>query len=109
MMKKIRLLTGAVIIVGGLALGTASAGAWAGEECAADPMATQPRAPRPLGFEDVGQATRVWLAYQCSGQAAGKPHPLDGEAAHRGYLRYLKSFEHPIPEFYLNPNQFVQN
>ncbi|MDD3447450.1 MAG: DUF3613 domain-containing protein, partial [Gammaproteobacteria bacterium] len=40
------------------------------------------------------------LDFQCSGQAAGAAHPQTGEAASRSYARYLKSFEHPIPDFY---------
>lgn len=47
----------------------------------------------------VGVATRGLLALQRSGLAASLvPRPLAGGIADRGLQRYLKSFEHPIPE-----------
>ncbi|WP_431127708.1 DUF3613 domain-containing protein [Variovorax paradoxus] len=50
----------------------------------------------------VGDATEGLLAWQRSGQIASPtPRPIPGVIAHRSYERYLKSFEHPIPE-YLN-------
>jgi hypothetical protein len=49
----------------------------------------------------VGDATRDLLALQRSGSmASATRRPIDGEVASRSYLRYLKSFEHPIPEKY---------
>jgi hypothetical protein len=50
----------------------------------------------------VGDATDMLLALQRSGEiASATPRPIAGPVAHRSYERYLKSFEHPIPE-YLN-------
>jgi hypothetical protein len=50
----------------------------------------------------VGDATDTLLALQRSGEfASATPRPIAGPVAHRSYERYLKSFEHPIPE-YLN-------
>ena len=66
--------------------------------------------PKPAATEEeaalqplrVGDATEGLLAWQRSGQIASPtPRPIPGVIAHRSYERYLKSFEHPIPE-YLN-------
>ncbi len=54
-------------------------------------------APPPLR---VGDATDTLLALQRSGAlASATPRPIAGPVAYRSYERYLKSFEHPIPEF----------
>lgn len=46
-----------------------------------------------------GDQTRAWVSLQESGAAASKvERPLSGEAGTRVYERYLRSFEHPIPE-----------
>lgn len=56
-----------------------------------DPLATSPRR--------VGDATTGLLALQRSGRVATPvAQPISGEVASRSYQRYLKSFEHPIPE-----------
>lgn len=56
-------------------------------------------APQPI---QVGDATEGLMAWQRSGQIASPtPRPIPGVIAYRSYERYLKSFEHPIPE-YLN-------
>lgn len=48
----------------------------------------------------VGDATLNLLAWQSSGQVASTtPRPIAGDVANRSYERYLKSFEHPIPEY----------
>ena len=52
-----------------------------------------------------GDSTRAWLDVQRSGQEAGLTHPLGAEAANLGHQRYLKSFTHPIPEFYRPPQE----
>lgn len=49
---------------------------------------------------DVGDTTRMLLGMQRQGTHAGKPLPIPGQEASASYQRYLKSFEHPIPEFY---------
>ena len=48
----------------------------------------------------VGSTTRRLLDLQASGSLAGKRLPMLGDQASAAYVRYLKSFEHPIPEFY---------
>lgn len=45
----------------------------------------------------IGQETSKLLAMQRAA-AAQRARPIDGEQATRSYARYLKSFEHPIPE-----------
>lgn len=49
---------------------------------------------------DVGSVTRQLLGMQRQGTNAGKALPIPGQEASASYQRYLKSFEHPIPEFY---------
>jgi hypothetical protein len=52
--------------------------------------------PPPLR---MGDATQGLLAWQRSGEiASSAPRPISGSVASRSYDRYLKSFEHPIPE-----------
>ena len=53
---------------------------------------------------DVGVATTELLALQRMAPAT-RPRMIDGVQASRSYVRYLKSFEHPIPEvFNMNAN-----
>jgi hypothetical protein len=42
--------------------------------------------------------TGLWLGLQSSGTIAGRRYVLPGKEATQIYQRYLKSFEHPIPE-----------
>ncbi|HEY4665020.1 MAG TPA: DUF3613 domain-containing protein [Comamonas sp.] len=63
----------------------------AGESTAAAESSQQPQRIA------VGQATDKLFAAQRA-MSASKPRPIDGEQAARSYERYLKSFEHPIPE-----------
>lgn len=49
---------------------------------------------------DVGSTTRQLFAMQSQGTNAGRPLPIPGQEASASYQRYLKSFAHPIPEFY---------
>jgi hypothetical protein len=52
--------------------------------------------PPPL---QMGDATQNLLAWQRSGEIASRtPRPIAGNVAGRSYERYIKSFEHPIPE-----------
>lgn len=44
--------------------------------------------------------TRQLLRMQAQGTHAGKRLGIPGQEASASYQRYLKSFEHPIPEFY---------
>ncbi|WGT63261.1 DUF3613 domain-containing protein [Variovorax paradoxus] len=47
----------------------------------------------------MGDATLNLLAWQRSGEIASRtPRPIAGSVAGRSYERYIKSFEHPIPE-----------
>jgi hypothetical protein len=47
----------------------------------------------------MGDATQSLLAWQRSGEIASRtPRPIAGSVAGRSYERYIKSFEHPIPE-----------
>lgn len=61
-------------------------------------------APAPTPAYEVGRETHAWLELQRSGKAAGLSHPLSADAANLSYQRYLKSFTHPIPEFYRAPD-----
>ncbi|PXV55341.1 Protein of unknown function [Dyella jiangningensis] len=80
---------------------------------ASPPAATQPSAETPAAAAqpapnadaapadtEVGDVTRQLLVMQRQGTHAGKALPIPGQEASASYLRYLKSFEHPIPEFY---------
>lgn len=63
----------------------------------------KPVADAPAPFDQpaatVGSATQRLFALQASGQVASPtPRPVTGDIASRGYDRYLKSFEFPIPE-----------
>lgn len=47
----------------------------------------------------MGDATLNLLAWQRSGEIASHtPRPIAGSVASRSYERYIKSFDHPIPE-----------
>jgi hypothetical protein len=46
----------------------------------------------------IGDATLSLLALQRSGQMAAPAQPMLGAEASAAYARYLKSFNHPIPE-----------
>jgi len=49
---------------------------------------------------EPGDATRHLLEMQVSASRPGPRLPMLGDEATASYRRYLKSFEHPIPEFY---------
>lgn len=66
---------------------------------------TAPSAPAasdsaPPASTRVGDVTHQLLAMQAQGTNAGKHLSIPGQEASASYQRYLKSFEHPIPEFY---------
>ncbi|SDP31304.1 Protein of unknown function [Ralstonia sp. 25mfcol4.1] len=70
---------------------------------AAPAMAQQPTAPaevRPANDVAVGDTTRSLLDIQRSGSQAGPQQPLTGDQAALGYARYMRSFTHPLPEFF---------
>lgn len=68
-------------------------------EASAPPM---PVASSPAVYyaKQVGDTTRHLLQMQVEGSQAGQPLPMLGAEASASYVRYMKSFEHPIPEFY---------
>ena len=47
-----------------------------------------------------GEATRNLFRLQASGQQASQRLPILGDQATLSYARYLKSFEHEIPDFF---------
>ncbi|QRF56955.1 DUF3613 domain-containing protein [Variovorax paradoxus] len=58
-------------------------------------------AEQALPPPEVGDATLSLLHWQRSGAIGSTtPRPIPGPVANRSYERYLKSFEHPIPEFF---------
>lgn len=59
---------------------------------------TPPAAPRTR--LQSGEATRNLFRMQASGQQAGQRLPILGDQATLSYARYLKSFEHEIPDFF---------
>lgn len=65
-------------------------------EVEAEAEAEEFESPPPLL---MGDATQSLLAWQRSGEIASRtPRPIAGSVASRSYERYIKSFEHPIPE-----------
>lgn len=48
----------------------------------------------------IGDATRSLFRLQASGQQAGPRLPILGDQATLSYARYLKSFQHEIPDFF---------
>lgn len=69
---------------------------------AAPVMAQQPSAPGATRASDapVGETTRTLLDIQRDGSQAGPMQPLTGDQAALGYARYMRSFTHPLPEFF---------
>lgn len=64
---------------------------------AAAPAAQSTVAPVPTGN---GATVRHLFQLQASGTRAGARLPILGDQATASYARYLKSFEHEIPEFF---------
>ena len=65
-------------------------------------------APPAEETEAPGTQTQSWVDLQVSNNAAlGAARPMPGEVADQVYQRYLKSFTHPIPEYFQRDN-FVQ-
>lgn len=62
------------------------------------PLSASPAAPRAR--LPSGEATRNLFRLQASGQQAGQRLPILGDQATLSYARYLKSFEHEIPDFF---------
>lgn len=72
---------------------TAQATTIANDIAPASPAAPRARLPS-------GEATRNLFRLQASGQQAGQRLPILGDQATLSYARYLKSFEHEIPDFF---------
>lgn len=89
-----RILFGVLLLLSGLA--------WA-----ADTPAVRPAAPATA---EPQTAARAWLAIQASGRAAS-PVRQSATAAERerAYQRYLKSYEHEIPEYLLEDRGFGES
>ncbi|HBO5138874.1 DUF3613 domain-containing protein [Pseudomonas aeruginosa] len=89
-----RILIGVLLLLSGLAR-------------AADTPAVRPAAPTTV---EPQTATRAWLAIQASGQATS-PVRQSATAAERerAYQRYLKSYEHEIPEYLLEDRGFGES
>lgn len=64
---------------------------------AASTTDAQPSEPRDYR---IGDGTHALLRMQADGSHAGRRLPILGDQASASYQRYLKSFEHEIPEFY---------
>lgn len=64
--------------------------------------------PAPMTPDAFGNQAREWLDLQASGrQSAQTTPPLPGDVAGHIYQRYLKSFDHAIPDQYQR-EKFVQ-
>ncbi|PJL04421.1 DUF3613 domain-containing protein [Stenotrophomonas maltophilia] len=56
-------------------------------------------ATRPVRSQ-IGDTARNLFRLQASGQQAGQHLPILGDQATLSYARYIKSFEHEIPDFF---------
>ena len=63
-------------------------------------VAMEPAATDRRGRSEIGDTTRQLLRMQAEGRYAGKALPILGDQGAASYQRYLKSFEHEIPEFF---------
>lgn len=67
------------------------------------PLAEAAHSPLPAPAREPlrdGDTTRNLFRLQASGQRAGQRLPILGDQATLSYARYLKSFEHEIPDFF---------
>lgn len=92
-------------------MGTAAVAQAAPQPLEAQKTGTQKAEAKQVGVQEaeaeeyepppllMGDATLNLLAWQRSGEIASRtPRPIAGSVAGRSYERYIKSFEHPIPE-----------
>lgn len=89
-------------ITGQMGAPTASAGSAAIQPTppAAAPVQAPPVADSTETVTSIGSVTRQLLAMQSHGTNTGRALPIPGPEASASYQRYLKSFTHPIPQFY---------
>jgi hypothetical protein len=68
------------------------------------PVSAQPvQQPSPSFHPNdvpVGETTWTLLEIQRNGSQAGPQQSMTGEQAALGYARYMRSFQHPLPEFF---------
>lgn len=65
------------------------------------PPVTEPPPPPPRASRsEIGDTARGLFRLQASGQQAGARLPILGDQASASYARYMKSFDHEIPEFF---------
>lgn len=64
------------------------------------PPTSLPTAAAAAARPQHGDSVRNLLRLQASGQQAGPRLPILGDQATASYARYLKSFEHEIPDFF---------
>ncbi|QOF82074.1 DUF3613 domain-containing protein [Variovorax sp. 38R] len=81
----------------------ASSASPVGMQSTQDQPSPQPQVAEPEEFDpssmQIGEATQSLLAWQRGGEIASPtPRTIAGNVASRSYDRYIKSFEHPIPE-----------
>lgn len=65
-----------------------------------DAAAAPARPVLPQTRPQIGDTTRGLFQLQASGQQRGGHLPILGDQATASYARYLKSFQHDIPEFF---------
>lgn len=102
-------------LTGGAAVGAPAAAPPASAEPAAAPpvvrqveVSTPPAAAAPAAApaqtafveENPGDVTRALMAAQADGRRAGPGLRLQGPVATAAWRRYLKSFEHPLPQWF---------
>lgn len=67
---------------------------------AASAQPATPAAQEPSREEQFGDITRGLVGLQAAGLRSGPGLPLQGPVATAAWSRYMKSFEHPIPQWF---------
>ncbi|ANY18188.1 hypothetical protein AW878_10090 [Bordetella pseudohinzii] len=99
-------LTGGAAVSAPAANPPAAAPVASGEPAAAPPVVRQvdapaaPSAPAAFVEENPGDVTRALMEAQADGRRAGPGLRLQGPVATAAWRRYLKSFEHPLPQWF---------
>lgn len=64
-------------------------------------LADEPQPSSGQQTEEAQLPTKAWLEMQSSGAAASpQRQPLSGQAMNQIHERYIKSFSHPIPDYF---------